>query len=83
MKYNVKGFIGAIAIFSMVLSCNNNGTNAPVSNNDSTHVDTTAATYDTTFKTEAEAFSDLQVLRYRTGLRSIKPSAKTTCLLFI
>ena len=65
MKYNVKGFLGAIALFGMILSCNNNGTNAPA-NNDSTRVsDTTAATYDTTFKVEAEAFADLQVLRYQ------------------
>jgi dipeptidyl-peptidase-3 len=65
MKYNVKQFIGAVALLGLLFSCNNNGTNAPA-NSDSTKIaDTTAATYDTTFKVEAEAFADLQVLRYQ------------------
>ncbi|MDB5198816.1 MAG: Dipeptidyl-peptidase [Chitinophagaceae bacterium] len=65
MKYNVKKFAGAIAISIVIFSCNNNSTNAPA-NNDSTQVtDTTAATYDTTFKVEAEAFADIQLLRYQ------------------
>ncbi|MDB5223558.1 MAG: Dipeptidyl-peptidase [Chitinophagaceae bacterium] len=65
MKYNVKRFAGAIAISIVIFSCNNNSTNVPA-NNDSTQVtDTTAATYDTTFKVEAEAFADIQLLRYQ------------------
>ena len=64
MKYNLKRFVGAIALFGLILSCNNNSTTTPASA-DSTHVDTTAATYDTTFTTEAEVFADLQMLRYQ------------------
>ena len=65
MKYHVKRFILAIAFFSFLISCNNNSTNS-TANKDSTQVvDTTAATYDTTFTTEAEAFADIQVLRYQ------------------
>ncbi|MGI8582266.1 MAG: dipeptidyl-peptidase 3 family protein [Chitinophagaceae bacterium] len=68
MQHNVKRFIGAIALFGLILSCNNNATtNKPV-NKDSTQVNdttTTAAAYDTSFKVEAEAFADLQVLRYQ------------------
>jgi len=64
MKDNIKR-ISAIAFFAILMSCNNNSTNNP-SGTDSTNVDTAAiATYDTTFKVEAEAFADLQVLRYQ------------------
>lgn len=66
MQHNVKRFIGAIALFGLIISCNNIGTNKPV-NKDSTQVNDTAvaAAYDTSFKVEAEAFADLQVLRYQ------------------
>jgi dipeptidyl-peptidase-3 len=64
MKYNVKQFIGAVALFTL-LSCNNNGTNTTAGNDSTSVADTTAATFDTTFKVEAEAFADLQVLRYQ------------------
>ena len=66
MKYNIKGFIGTVALFSILLSCNNNGTNT-TANQDSTQVNDTAAVaiYDTTFTVEAESFADLQVLRYQ------------------
>jgi dipeptidyl-peptidase-3 len=64
MKYNVKQFIGAVALFTL-LSCNNSGTNTTAGNDSTSVADTTAATFDTTFKVEAEAFADLQVLRYQ------------------
>ncbi len=66
MKNSAKQFVAAIVLFSVLLSCNNNGTNS-TANKDSTQVsDTTAAaSYDTTFKVEAEAFADIQVLRYQ------------------
>ena len=66
MKYDLKRFIAATALFSLLFSCNNNGTNT-AANTDSTGVNDTSATatYDTTFKVEAEAFADLQVLRYQ------------------
>ena len=66
MKFHSQRLLGAIALCICILSCNNNSTNS-TANNDSTKVsDTTAAaSYDTTFKTEAEAFADLQVLRYQ------------------
>ena len=66
MKFQSQLLLGAIALCICILSCNNNSTNS-TANNDSTKVsDTTAAaSYDTTFKTEAEAFADLQVLRYQ------------------
>jgi hypothetical protein len=58
MKYHVKRFIAGIAFFSFLLSCNNTSTNS-APNKDSTQVgDTTAATYDTTFKVEADTFAD-------------------------
>ena len=66
MKFQPQRLLGAIALCICILSCNNNSTNS-TANNDSTKVsDTTAAaSYDTTFKTEAEAFADLQMLRYQ------------------
>ena len=67
MKHNLKAFIGAIALFSTILSCNNNSTNIPAKKSDTTQVNdtTSSANYDTTFTTEAEAFADLQMLRYQ------------------
>ena len=65
MTYNIKQFLGLVAISAMILSCNENGTKAPAANDSNQVNDTTAATYDTTFKVEAEAFADLQVLRYQ------------------
>ena len=67
MKYNLKTFIGVIALFCIILSCNNNSTNIPAKKSDTTQVNdtTSAVNYDTTFTTEAEAFADLQMLRYQ------------------
>ena len=66
MIRNIKLFPGFVAVLFMV-SCNNNDSVKTVeSASDSTVVtDTTAATYDTTFKVEAESFADLQLLRYQ------------------
>ena len=65
MKHNLKTFIGAIALFSVILSCNS--TNISSKKSDTTQVNdtTSSANYDTTFTTEAEAFADLQMLRYQ------------------
>lgn len=67
MIRNIKLFPGFVAILFFTSSCNNNdSTTTAKSNIDSTKmVDTTAATYDTTFKVEAESFADLQLLRYQ------------------
>ncbi len=66
MKYRVKKIIGAIVLCSLIFACNNNGTKTPALNDTTRVNDTTAAvTYDTTFKVEAEAFADLQILRYQ------------------
>lgn len=66
MNYDLKRFTGAIALTCLIFSCNNNGTNAPVNKDSTQQTDTThVATYDTTFKVEAESFADLQVLRYQ------------------
>ena len=67
MKYYLKRSVAAITLVGVILSCNNNGTNT-AAKSDSTSVNDTAAvaSYDTTFKVEAEAFADIQVLRYQT-----------------
>ena len=66
MIRNIKLFPGFVAVL-FIVSCNNNDSVKTVeSASDSTVVtDTTAATYDTTFKVEAESFADLQLLRYQ------------------
>ena len=78
MIYNVKKFLGAAAVCSLLLSCNTNNTSTP-GKSDSTRVNDTiaAASYDTTFKVEAEAFADLQVLRYQVpGFDQLSPQQK-------
>ncbi len=67
MTRNVKLFPGIVAILFLMYSCNNNdSTNQIRHASDSTKIlDITAATYDTTFKVEAESFADLQLLRYQ------------------
>jgi dipeptidyl-peptidase-3 len=65
MTYNIKQLIGVAAICGCMLSCNNNGTKTPAASDSTAVNDTTAATYDTAFKAEAEAFADIQVLRYQ------------------
>src|SRR6476659_8700164 len=66
MIYRAKLFLGFIAILIVIAACNNNRTSTTTSGNESTQVtDTIAATYDSTFKVEAESFADVQLLRYQ------------------
>jgi dipeptidyl-peptidase III len=61
-----KFLVIAISLSGIITSCNNSNTttSTKTSNTDSTKRDTTAASYDPNFKVEAEAFADLQLLRY-------------------
>lgn len=53
-------------IILVTVSCNNNSGSATIlTSTDITSTDTTVATYDTSFKVEAESFADIQVLRYQ------------------
>jgi dipeptidyl-peptidase III len=56
----------SISLLSVITSCNNSTTttSTKTSSTDSTKKDTTASTYNPNFKVEAEAFADLQLLRY-------------------
>lgn len=63
--HKLKLLIASI-IFLTVTSCNNNsGSTTILTSTDTTSIDTTAATYDTSFKVEAQSFADIQVLRYQ------------------
>ncbi len=68
MKYKLNVFVLLVMLVS-IISCNNKNSNdskTTVAESDTTLVaDTTAATFDTTFKVEAESFADLQLLRYQ------------------
>jgi dipeptidyl-peptidase III len=61
----IKNLFAFIVMSTFVISCSNNGSSGAAATEDSTHIDTTAATYDTTFKVEAESFADIQILRYQ------------------
>ncbi|MEO8854513.1 MAG: hypothetical protein ABI359_12090 [Ginsengibacter sp.] len=53
-------------ILLIAASCNSNSSPTNISTSvDTTSIDTTAATYDTSFKVEAQSFADIQVLRYQ------------------
>jgi len=66
MKYRTGFFVYSLAMLSVITSCNNNSNTTSAVTSDSARItDTAAATYDTTFKVEAESFADLQVLRYQ------------------
>lgn len=65
MKYNVKNFIAAMALLVVIFSCNNKETNTQPANEGVESKDSSSVAYDTTFKVEAEAFADLQILRYQ------------------
>ena len=66
MKYRTNIFVYSLVLLSVITSCNNNDSKTSTAAGDSTHItDTTVATYDTTFKVEAESFADLQLLRYQ------------------
>lgn len=61
----IKNLFAFIVMSTFVISCSNNGSSGAAATEDSTHIDTTTATYDTTFKVEAESFADIQILRYQ------------------
>lgn len=64
MIYKLKRFAAILAFFAFV-SCNNNGGNGGGGADSTANADTSAVSYDTSFSVEAEAFADLQVLRYQ------------------
>ena len=53
-------------ILLIAVSCNSNSSSTTIlTSTDTTSIDTSAATYDTSFKVEAQSFADIQVLRYQ------------------
>jgi dipeptidyl-peptidase-3 len=53
-------------IFIVIISsCNNSGSTNTNTSSDSTLIDSSTATYDTSFKVKAQSFADLQILRYQ------------------
>ncbi|MEP6583692.1 MAG: hypothetical protein ABJA90_05485 [Ginsengibacter sp.] len=59
-------FLSFVAVIFIISACDNSNNNKAMTPAASKpEVDTTAATYDTTFKVEAESFADLQLLRYQ------------------
>ena len=61
----IKILSSSLLIFLIAVSCNNNGSANKIVASDSTRAsDTTVASYDTSFKVEAQSFADIQVLRY-------------------
>ena len=65
MKYTISSFIAATALICMTSSCNNSSDSTKPSANDSSKTAVASSGYDTSFKVEAEAFADLQILRYQ------------------
>lgn len=64
MRYSMPFFTGAIIAATLFTSCtNNSSSSAPAT--DSTQAAVVPESYDTSFTVEAEAFADLQVLRYQ------------------
>lgn len=62
----VKVFFASVIVCVFFISCNNSGTSNTDSAGDSIHItDTTGASYDPSFKVEAQSFADLQLLRYQ------------------
>ena len=61
----IKTFFASVIISAVAISCNNNGASTKSATADSVHIDTTTATYDTTFNVAAQSFADLQILRYQ------------------
>lgn len=59
------GFISLMLVV-VTASCNQSGSNTTVmTTTDTTQTDTTTASYDTSFKVQAQSFADLQLLRYQ------------------
>jgi dipeptidyl-peptidase-3 len=54
-----------LCMFLIAASCNNSGSGDAVSSDSTNVVDSTGATYDTSFNVEAQSFADLKILRYQ------------------
>ncbi len=65
MIHNAKRLLCFSATLFTILSCNDSTNSVKTVDDKTTFADTTTATYDTTFKVEAESFADLQLLRYQ------------------
>src|SRR5690349_8272015 len=67
-----------ITLSAFLISCNNSNTTSDGGNmTDTSHATTTGETYDPNFVVEAEAFADLQVLRYEVpGFNSLPLNQK-------
>jgi len=66
MIHKLKIVVASLIIVFTVASCNQSGSNTTVTTStDSTQTDTTAVSYDTSFKVQAQSFADLQLLRYQ------------------
>ncbi|MEO6547810.1 MAG: hypothetical protein ABIN94_07410, partial [Ferruginibacter sp.] len=78
MKYFLKTLPLIPAFAILLFSCNTPTTTAPVATTTTDIIDTTTPdAYDTSFKVEAEAFADLQVLRYQVpGFRQLSVPQK-------
>ncbi|MEO5563152.1 MAG: hypothetical protein ABIR18_06955 [Chitinophagaceae bacterium] len=65
MKFTASLSAALIVMSALLLSCNNNSQTNDTATNDSTVAVNDPDAYDATFVVEAEAFADLQVLRYQ------------------
>ena len=65
MKYTITSFVAAMAFICMSTSCNDSNNSSPATGSDSAKTSIASSGYDTSFKVEAEAFADLQILRYQ------------------
>jgi len=54
-----------LCVFLLAASCHNSGPGSEVSADSTNVIDSTGATYDTSFNVEAQSFADLQILRYQ------------------
>jgi len=66
MMHKLKNVFVSLMLVVVTASCNQNGSNTTVmTTTDTTQTDTTTASYDTSFKVQAQSFADLQLLRYQ------------------
>jgi len=66
MADKLKMLFSSLMVIVIIASCNNSSSNtAVVTSADSTQTDTTAASYDSSFKVQAQSFADIQLLRYQ------------------
>jgi dipeptidyl-peptidase III len=66
MADKLKMLFSSLMVIVIITSCNNSSSNtAVVTSADSTQTDTTAASYDSSFKVQAQSFADIQLLRYQ------------------